>query len=116
MMGSSPVTSQRSLSRERDPAPGQQYQQVVPNPYDPSVAGAQGNYAYGAAPSQATSMQYATAYQSYAKLKPEVFAKAMLITSAELKIHTAPTPTESGILKYHQLIYLLRVRTARSTQ
>lgn len=64
MIASSPVTSHRATSRDREQVAYQQ--QVVAGPYDQSVAaGAQGNYGYVAAPSPAAPMQYAAGYATY---------------------------------------------------
>jgi hypothetical protein len=65
MIASSPVTSQRATSRDREQVASQHYQQVVASPYDQSVAGTPGNYGYAAAPSPAAPIQYATGYATY---------------------------------------------------
>ena len=66
MIASSPVTSQRGSSRDRDQVASQHYQQVVQSPYDQSVAGgAHGNYGYPTTPSPAAQIQYAAGYPTY---------------------------------------------------
>lgn len=65
MIASSPVTSQRASSRDREQIASQHYQQVVPSPYDQSVAGAQGNYGYAPTPSPAAPIQYTAGYATY---------------------------------------------------
>src|SRR5215470_6255593 len=65
MIASSPVTSQRATSRDREQVASQHYQQVVPSPYDQSVTGTPGNYGYAAAPSPAAPIQYAPSYATY---------------------------------------------------
>jgi hypothetical protein len=62
LVGTSPATSHRSTSRERDAARGPQYQQAVPSPYDSSVTGAPEQYGYGPTSLPAA---YTAGYQSY---------------------------------------------------
>ena len=90
MIASSPVTSQRATSRDREQVAYQQ--QVVAGPYDQSVAGAQGNYGYVAAPSPAAPIQYATGYATYVLHLPskETMANENVVDKTHIRrAHTA---------------------------